>query len=159
MLDVKFGFTVFGAIIFLLPMLINIVYFVMPAGENAEATKNEKAMTGKMRIVEMVEQVTRILYAIAICVLIFDKEIEFTSPWLFLGLAFLMLYYIVWLRYFLNGRDVKYLSKSFCFIPIPLAIFPVLYYICAAFWLHNCIAVGIMIVFGIAHNIVSRSSL
>lgn len=51
------------------------------------------------------------------------------------------LYYIVWIRYFIGGRDAGLLSKSFCLVPMPLAVFPVLYFICAALWLHNIPAV------------------
>ena len=66
--------------------------------------------------------------------------------------------YIVWIRYFIGGRDVALLSKRFCLIPMPLAVFPVLYFLCAAMWVHNIPAAIIMIIFGIAHNVVSYSS-
>lgn len=44
-------------------------------------------------------------------------------------------------------------------INIFYAIFPVLYFIAASIWLHNYIATVIMIIFGIAHNIVSYQKL
>lgn len=59
----------------------------------------------------------------------------------------------------MGGRDIALLSKSFCMIPMPLAVFPVLYFLCAAIWLHNIPAAVFMIIFGVAHNIVSYSSL
>ncbi|MGN0413800.1 MAG: hypothetical protein ACI4FV_12275 [Lachnospiraceae bacterium] len=43
-------------------------------------------------------------------------------------------------------------------VPMPLAVFPVLYFLCAAIWVHNIPAAVFMILFGIAHNIVSYSS-
>lgn len=148
----KVGFSWIGVIIFALPMLINIIYAIIPP---VNAPK-EPAQANK--IIEFVEQTTRILYMLAVCFLVSQRKIDYGSFWLYLGIVFLVLYYIVWIRYFLGGRDVTLLSKSFCLIPMPLAVFPVLYFLCAAIWLHNIPAVIIMIIFGIAHNVVSYSS-
>ena len=148
----KVGFSWIGIIIFALPMLINIIYAIIPP---VNAPK-EPAQVNK--IIEFVEQATRILYMLAVCFLVSQRKIDYSSFWLYMGIVFLVLYYIVWIRYFLGGRDVTLLSKSFCLIPMPLAVFPVLYFLCAAIWLHNIPAVIIMIIFGIAHNVVSYSS-
>lgn len=40
-----------------------------------------------------------------------------------------------------------------------LAVFPVLYFMCAAFWVHNYVALILMGIFGVVHNIVSYISL
>lgn len=153
MFDMKLRFSILGLLIFMLPMLINFVYFVLPPMNETTQTNNVN------KYIELVEQVTRILYAIAICILVSDKKINVKSPLLYIGLVFLILYYIVWIRYFVGGRDVTLLSKSFLGIPMPLAIFPVLYYLCEAAVLHNYIAVILMIIFGIAHNIISYTTL
>ncbi len=148
----RFGFSWIGVIIFLLPMLINIVYFMFPPA-------NEPAESGKVnKFVEMVEQATRALYFVAIVIIVSQKKIEFNSPFLFLAAFFLILYYIVWIRYFAGGRDVALMRKSFLFVPIPLAVFPVLYFLFAALWIHNYFAAFFMIIFGIAHNMVSHMS-
>ena len=152
MLQYKIQFSWIGLIIFALPMLINIVYFVFPpvnAPSEAEASN---------KIWEMIEQVTRVLYVAAICILVSNKKTDFKSPWFYLGIVFLILYYIVWIRYFMGGRDVALLGKSFLFVPMPLAVFPVLYFFFSAIWLHNYIAAIIMVVFGITHNLVSYAS-
>lgn len=152
MLNMKIQFSWLGVIIFLLPMLINVVYFVM---ENNNAT--EEAICPYQWLV-MIEQVTRILYAIAMCVLVSKRNIDWKSPFLYLGIIFLILYYIVWIRYFMGGMEISLMKKSFLFVPIPLAVFPVLYFIFASCWLNNYIAVAIMIVFGISHYAVSYLS-
>lgn len=148
----KLGFSWIGLIIFILPMIINIIYAIFPpiANETSQGSAN--------KYIELVEQCTRILYMISLIILVSKKEIDFKSPWLILAIIFLVLYYIVWIRYFIGGRDIALLSKSFLFVPMPLAVFPVLYFIFSAMWLHNYIAVIIMIIFGIAHNIVSYQS-
>jgi hypothetical protein len=150
--NIKLGFSWIGLIVFLLPMLINIVYVILPP-KNAPTTQQE---TNK--ILEIIEQSTRILYMLAIVFLVCKEKVDFTSIWMFVGLIFLALYYIVWFRYFLGGRDIELLGKAFLFVPMPLAVFPVIYFICSAIWLNNYIAVLFMIIFGIAHNIISYKS-
>ena len=150
--NVKLGFSWIGLIVFLLPMLINIVYVILPP-KNAPTTQQE---TNK--ILEIIEQSTRILYMLEIVFLVCKEKVDFTSIWMFVGLIFLALYYIVWFRYFLGGRDIELLGKAFLFVPMPLAVFPVIYFIFSAIWLNNYIAVLFMIIFGIAHNIISYKS-
>lgn len=150
--NIKLGFSWIGLIVFLLPMLINIVYVILPP-KNAPTTQQE---TNK--ILEIIEQSTRILYMLAIVFLVCKEKVDFTSIWMFVGLMFLTLYYIVWFRYFLGGRDIELLGKAFLFVPMPLAVFPVIYFIFSAIWLNNYIAVLFMIIFGIAHNIISYKS-
>ena len=110
--NVKLGFSWIGLIVFLLPMLINIVYVVLPP-KNAPSTQQE---TNK--ILEIIEQSTRMLYMLAIVFLVSKEKVDFTSIWMFVGLIFLVLYYIVWFRYFLGGRDIELLGKPFLFVPI-----------------------------------------
>lgn len=150
--NIKLGFSWIVLIVFLLPMLINIVYVILPP-KNAPTTQQE---TNK--ILEIIEQSTRILYMLAIVFLVCKEKVDFTSIWMFVGLIFLALYYIVWFRYFLGGRDIELLGKAFLFVPMPLAVFPVIYFIFSAIWLNNYIAVLFMIIFGIAHNIISYKS-
>ena len=152
MFNMKIEFSFMGFIVFLLPMLINIVYFVSGGNEVAQTNDNPH------KWLEIVEQGTRILYVIAICFLVSKQEIHFKSPVMVLGALFLVLYYIVWIRYFRGGMDVSLLGKSFLGVPLPLAVFPVLYFICAALWMHNGIALGCMVIFGIAHYAISYIS-
>lgn len=147
----KFGFSVAGFIIFMLPMVINFVYFAYESKNKSEADKEQY----NNKFLEAVEQIARILYAVVICVVISNQRLNYTSAWFYVAALFLILYYTVWSRYFLNGMNDEYLGKSFLFIPMPLAVFPVLYYISAAIWIHNWYAAAIMLFFGIAHNIIS----
>nr|WP_302600098.1 hypothetical protein [uncultured Cellulosilyticum sp.] len=108
-----------------------------------------------MPVLEAIEQGTRIAYAVAICILVSNLKVGYTSISLYISIIFLVLYHIVWFRYYMGGRDVKLLGTKFLGVPIPLAVFPVLYFIFASTWLHNYIAMALMVVFGIAHNIIS----
>lgn len=154
MFDMKIKFSIFGLIIFVLPMLINLVYFAMLGG-----SKSADTVESVNKILEFIEQATRLLYAVTICFLVSNQKVNFKSPYLYIGIVFLILYYIVWIRYFAGGMEQSLLAKNFFFIPMPLAIFPVLYFICGALWMRNYIALILMIIFGIAHNIISYINL
>lgn len=148
----KLSFSRLGLVLFVLPMLINIAYVMFPPAGKAEQTA---AVT---HWVEIVEQVSRAAYLFAVTFLVSREPIEPRSVWLFLAALFLLLYYAVWVRYFAGGRKIALLSRSFLFVPMPLAVFPVLYYLCAAIWLHNLPAAIIMVIFGAAHLTVSIQS-
>ena len=152
MSNYKIGFLWIAVVIFLLPMFINIAYVVFPP---ANADSNTQATN---KVLELIEQSTRILYFVSLVLIVSKKTISYKSPWLILAVVFLILYHIVWIRYFAGGRDIALMGKSFCGVPMPLAVFPVLYFIFAALWLHNYIACGFMIIFGIAHIVISYMS-
>ena len=151
-MNLKVSFSWIGLVIFALPMLINIAYVMFPPAGKAEQAA---AVT---HWVEIVEQISRIAYLFAVTLLVSRDKLDFRSVWLSLAAVFLVLYYAVWLRYFIGGREIVLLSRSFLFVPLPLAVFPVLYFLCAAIWLHNLPAAILMVIFGAAHLTVSLRS-
>ena len=151
-MNLKVSFSWIGLVIFALPMLINIAYVIFPPAGKAEQTA---AVT---HWVEIVEQISRIAYLFAVTLLVSRDRLSFRSGWLSLAADFLVLYYAVWFRYFMSGREISLLSRSFLFVPMPLAVFPVLYFLCAAIWLRNLPAAIIMVIFGTAHLTVSLQS-
>jgi len=149
-MDVHFGFSWTGLFVFLLPMVINIFYAAFPPiGKNNEVFNNKK-----YPVLEGVEKVSRIVYVILICVLVSNRPLNYKSPLMFVSGAFLLFYIIVYLRYFLGGRKVALLLESFLMISQPAAVFPVLYFLFAALWMDNPLAALVMVVFGVAHNII-----
>lgn len=135
-------------------MIINIFYVIFPPTGVVKGIHNKK-----FSILEVVENSTRIAYVIVLCFLTSNKSLNYKSPLLYISIAFLILYYMVWFRYFIGGRNIRLLGKSFLFIPLPLAVLPVLYFIFASLWMKNYIATGIMIIFGIVHYIISYQNL
>ena len=148
----KLSFSRLGLVLFVLPMLINLAYVMFPPAEEA------KADGAVPQWVEGIERVSRAAYLFAVTFLVSREPIKPRSVWLFLAALFLLLYYAVWVRYFAGGRKIALLSRSFLFAPMPLAVFPVLYFLCAAIWLHNLPAAIIMVIFGAAHLTVSIQS-
>ena len=151
-MNLKVSFSWIGLLIFTLPMLINIAYVLFPPAGKAEQP------AAVMHWIEIVEQISRIAYLFAVTLLVSRETLSFRSVWFSLAAVFLVLYYAVWLRYFMGGREIALLSRSFLFVPMPLAVFPVLYFLCAAIWLHNLPAAIIMVIFGAAHLTVSIQS-
>ena len=151
-MNLKVSFSWIGLVIFALPMLINIAYVMFPPAGKAEQAA---AVT---HWIEIVEQISRIAYLFAVMLLVSRENLSFRSVWFSLAAVFLVLYYAVWLRYFMGGREISLLNCSFLFVPMPLAVFPVLYFLCAAIWLHNLPAAIIMMIFGAAHLTVAIQS-
>lgn len=144
-MNLKVSFSWVGLVVFALPMLINIAYVMFPPVGEA------KPPAPVTHWVEIVEQVSRIAYLLAVTLLVSRRPVSWRSAWLFLAAVFLILYYAVWIRYFALGREIALLKRAFLFVPMPLAVFPVLYFLCAAVWLHNVPAVILMVIFGAAH--------
>ena len=151
-MNLKVSFSWVGLTVFALPMLINIAYAVFPPAGEPESP------APVTHWVETVEQVSRIAYLLAVTLLVSRTPVNRQSVWLFLAAVFLLLYYAAWIRFFALGRDVALLRRAFLFVPMPLAVFPVLYYLCAAVWLHNVPAAILMVIFGAAHLTVSIQS-
>ena len=151
-MNLKISFSWIGLVVFALPMLINIAYAIFPPSGKAEQTA---VVT---HWIEVVEQISRIAYLLAITILVSRKPFTFRSAWFCLAAIFLFLYYIVWICYFAGGRDIALLNRPFLFVPMPLTVFPVLYFLCAAVWLHNIPAAILMMIFGAAHLTVSIQS-
>lgn len=151
-MNLKISFLWIGLVVFALPMLINIVYALFPPSEKAEQSQKTAHW------VEVAEQVSRIAYLFAITLLVSREPVKFKNILFYFAVLFLILYYAVWIRYFIGGRKIALLNRKFLFVPMPLAVFPVLYFLCAAIWLHNIPAAIIMAVFGAAHMTVSYQS-
>ena len=133
-------------------MLINIAYVAFPPSGAV------RPATTVPHWIERVEQISRIAYLIVITLLVSRDPLCFRSGWSCFAALFLILYYVVWIRYFAGGRDVALLNRSFLFVPMPLAVFPVLYFLCAAVWVHNIPAAILAAIFGAAHLTVSCKS-
>lgn len=151
-MNLKVSFSWVGLVVFALPMPINLAYAAFPPAGKAEPP------TPVTRWVELVEQSSRIAYLLAVMLLVSREPVRPQGVWFWLAVCFLALYYAVWIRYFLGGREIALLQRAFLLVPLPLVVFPVLYYLCAALWLRNLPAVILMLIFGAAHLAVSIQS-
>lgn len=117
-MNLKLSFSWVGLVIFALPTLINIAYAIFPpAGEAASAKSSA-------RWLETVEGVSRIAYLIVLTFLVGEKPLDLKSAWFYISIAFLVLYYIAWIRYFACGAIRHSLEKRFFSCRCRLLFFP-----------------------------------
>lgn len=141
----KISFSLGALIIIMLIMIPNIIYFIMPPTDIPES------LGSRIKLIESIENISRIFSFILLLFLSKNQNPNLKSPWVLAMFIFLILYFILWGRYFYEGGSYATLGKSFLGIPAPMIIFPVCYFICAAFWLDCFPAVIALIVFGVFH--------
>ena len=82
-MNLKVSFLWIGLVVFALPMLINIAYVMFPPVGKAEQAA---AVT---HWIEIVEQISRIAYLLAVTLIVSRDKLSFRSGWLYLAAAFL----------------------------------------------------------------------
>lgn len=130
-----------GIIIFLAAMLPNFAYMILAPQEQIEKDRKKSHINA--------EDLSRDFFTFFLVA--FVSETKGNIIYLILALAFLALYYFSWFRYFKNGKDEKYLLSPLGFVPVPLAIFPNVYFIFASLYLENMLALGLCLVFAFFH--------
>lgn len=151
-MNYKLGVSRAGLIIVLLAMLPNFFYFLFPPVNVPAAAANG------VKALDIIESICRIGFMLLLIFLINRNKVNLRSPYLILMFVFLMLYYALWIKYFAGGRDYQLLGQSFLFIPGPMAVSPVVYFVAASLWLGNLPACIVTILFGIVHIIISYLS-
>ena len=136
-----FGFSLKGLIIFLLPMIPNMFYFLLPAPAGGAPSVSSP------KILDFLEHGTQGIFIFLLIFLMSSKASQLNSPYT-LGMGImLLLYYFLWIVYFTG--EVTLL------IQLGLAVFPVIYFILGELWLHNPVAVIPTFLFGIFHVIIT----
>ncbi|CAH1223939.1 hypothetical protein PAECIP111892_05393 [Paenibacillus auburnensis] len=92
--------------------------------------------------------------------ILFGTKIAAQPVNLLTGLMFicLIIYYLCWIRFFWSGREFAILFKPLSFIPIPMALFPILYFILLAVWLNSYLFAIPAVLFAIGHFVNSWST-
>lgn len=150
-MNYKLGVSWTGLIIVLLAMLPNFFYFIFPP-------VNVPAAASGTKWLDVIESICRIGFMMLLIFLTNSHKVNFRSPYIIFILVFLLLYYALWIKYFAGGRDYQLLGQSFLFVPGPMAVFPVVYFVLASLWLDNIPAGILTILFGIVHIIISYNS-
>jgi hypothetical protein len=65
--------------------------------------------------------------------------------------AALLLYWALWVRYLATGRTASALYRPAWRVPVPMAVLPVLVFLCAGLWLGNIVIVAAALVLGAGH--------
>lgn len=140
-MNYHFGFSLRGFIIFLLPMIPNIFYFLIPAADASGKNVNSHL------ILDIFEHGSQAVFFFLLIFVIRIETFEILSPYT-IGMAImLILYYILWIFYFTGKVNLVIL--------LGMAILPVVYFILGEMWLHIYIAVIPTVLFGIVHVIIT----
>lgn len=116
--------------------------------------KNKPIIFSIIEILELIGQLNCFIF------IIFSNDplkLNNINPFMMLMILCILIYYGLWIRYIVNGQNFLFLWKSFLYIPIPLAIFPVCIFGFAALW-KNSVMLGIStITFAICHFIITKN--
>lgn len=129
-------------------LLPNIIYFLtMPKDQPSPSGPADQ----KIKILTVFERIGQA--GIFIAPLFFEMRVNTSlSIPVILGMsALLLLYYICWIRYFLNQRKYRYLYSSFWIIPIPLALSPIFFYLLASVLMQSVLLLLFTIILSIGH--------
>lgn len=130
-----------GIIVFFLAMIPNFAYMLTAPMEQLDNDKKKSRLNA--------EDLSRDFFAFF---LVAFKSESFSSPIYLVGaIVFLLLYYVSWARYFRNGKKTELLLAPLWKIPVPLAVFPVLYFILSSLYLNNVLSMALAVIFGFFH--------
>lgn len=136
-----FGFSWSGLIVFLLPMIPNVFYFLIPV---TEASKSK--VKGHL-LLDILEHGSQAVFIFLLVFVISKETSRIFSPYT-IGMAIMLIfYYILWIIYFKGKANLVIL--------LGMAVLPVVYFILAELWLHNYLAIIPTAVFGIVHVIIT----
>ncbi|MFT8323600.1 MAG: hypothetical protein ABF649_22360 [Bacillus sp. (in: firmicutes)] len=136
-----FGFSWMGLIIFLLPMLPNLIYFFIPPSDESGNKANSHSF------LDFLEHGSQ---GIFIFLLIFNKSTqvsEIISTYTIAIVILLIFYYMLWIFYFTGNKNLVVL--------LGMAIIPVVYFVLAEIWLHQYMAIIPTLFFGSIHLIIT----
>lgn len=139
----SFGFSWKGLIIFILPMIPNLFFFLLPASAGAASS------VAGPKILDFLEHGSQGIFIFLLIFLVSNKASKLNSPYAIAMGIMLLLYYLLWIIYF--SGHVTLLTQ------LGLAVFPVIYFILGELWLHNPLAVIPTLLFGIFHVIITLS--
>ena len=135
------GFSWKGFVVFLLPILPNILFFILVDPNGSTAVTNNHFL---LDIIEHGSQA--IFFALLICSV--SKKVSPLLCGYTIGMVILLLsYYGLWIAYFTIGTNLIMLML--------MAVLPVMYFMLAEIWLHNLLAIIPLAIFAIFHIIIT----
>ena len=77
------------------------------------------------------------------------------SMMMYLMAAFILVYYILWARYFVHNRTFAFLFRPLFYLPVPMAVFPAAYFLTLGLLLQSAFMMVAAIAFAISHISIS----
>lgn len=139
-----------GIIIPGLILLPNLIYYLNQS-KQGDVQNNEISASNVAKLFENIGRlgilITPIFYAL-------NLNDRFSLYFIILCLIFLTLYYAAWIRHFVSGSQQIDMRLSLL-VPLPLAVYPSLFFICSSYLLSSIPMLIFSVVFAIAHIRVS----
>lgn len=133
--------------IILLLLLPTVVFVVSPPAN----TPTDQTRPKGWNVVLVLERIGQIGVFILPLLFAFSVNTQLKQYALVAMIIFILLYYFCWARYFIGGRQFALLYENLLFIPIPMAIFPVLYCLAASIILNSCLYTSAALLLAIGH--------
>ena len=142
-----------GWIITIAALAPNLLWMVIPPPHIPPAERDKDRFTKEMVVIEWIGRIG--IFTIPLfCSIEITNQVDKIATLVMLGS--LALYYIGWARYFINGRDYRFLYEDLLKIPLPLALCPVIYFGAASIVLHSIVLAIAVVIFGVAHIYISH---
>jgi hypothetical protein len=135
------GFSWKGLVIFLLPMIPNVFYFLIPASDVSGNNVNTHL------ILDVLEHGSQVIFIILLIFVIKKQTSEILCTYTISMATMLIFYYVLWIFCFIG--------KSNLLILLGMAVIPVIYFILGEMWLHNYLAIIPTVFFGVIHLIIT----
>ncbi|WP_315122000.1 hypothetical protein [uncultured Clostridium sp.] len=140
-MNYHFGFSWNGFIVFLLPMIPNIFYFLMPSSDVSGNNVNSHL------ILDILEHGSQAIFIFLLIFVIRKQASEILCSYTIGMGIMLIVYYMLWILCFTGKANLVIL--------LGMAVLPVGYFILAEMWLHNYLAIIPKAFFGIVHVIIT----
>lgn len=139
------GFSVTGTIIAAAMLLPNLFYLFFPP-QNVPQGKRDAGLF--FTILERAGEVALIVFLVISHDAFANKGI---NVWAILMVVCIAVYYGLWLRYFLKGRQSALLTKPLLAFPVPMAVFPVFAFAFAGVWGNSFLLLAAAAAFALGH--------
>jgi hypothetical protein len=138
----------YGGWITIFVLLPNALSIVLPPRNVPTAKARSSAFDRLMQVIERVGQATS--FAIPFFYFVKAGDVAFGKAALVLMGALLAVYYASWLRYFVK-RQFRSFFEPLLFLPLPMAVIPVLYFLVGAYVLESAYLLAAAILLGCGH--------
>ncbi|ETT56371.1 hypothetical protein MKZ07_15835 [Paenibacillus sp. FSL P4-0338] len=145
------GLHALGFIISLLVLLPNLIFLFFPPRSVPDSLNSAPLV---FTLLERAGQITCFMLPILFGRLISAQTLGVSAVLMALCL---LVYYGGWVRYFRSGRAFTALFKPWLGIPVPMAVFPALYFLLLGVWLQSWLFIVSACLFAAGHLVNSWS--
>lgn len=102
------------------------------------------------KILVIFERIGQVLVT-TISIFFLDISFDLKNIYFDLSFLFMVLYEFCWIRYFMSQKTMNDFYQSLFFIPVPLAVFPILAFLCLSLMSMNMVLMIAVIILAIGH--------